>query len=167
MVQSYYDNTGLYRKYGPDKATPKVAGEYRTYGQLREIECKIDLTTISSSSATPTILDDIAIVPKNARIQEVIVIGETAATSSGNGTIDIGFVKTDRVTELDYNGLVAAMAKTAVDTLGEQNNITVGSTAAGALIGTTLTDTGNLTANTNTAGYQTGVLKVKVRYYIP
>lgn len=167
MVQSYYDNTGLYRVYGPDKATASKAGEYRTYGDLREINFKIDLTTVSSSSAAPTILDDNCVVPKGARIHQINVIGETAATSSGNGTIDIGLVNTDRTTELDYNGLVAAMVKGSVDSTGENNALNVNSTYAGALIGTTTTATGNLTANTNTAVYQTGVLRCRLFYYIP
>ncbi|SRR5258707_617837 len=163
---SWFNVDKLLLKFGTEKAVPTVAGEYRTYTALHEVEVKVDLTTISSSSTTPTILSDVLTIPKNSRIQEIVVIGETAATSSGNGTIDIGLIQnSDRATEIDFNGLVAAMPKTAVDSLGEQNTINVNSTSVGALVGTTVTQIGLLCANTNTAIYQTGVLKVKVRYY--
>lgn len=169
MVQAWNNNDKLYLKYGPDKATPAGAGELRTYGSNHEWEVKIDLTTLTSS---PVVIDDNTKIPSGYRVQEIVVIGETAATSGGSATLDIGVGKRDTagsttLTEIDYNGFVAALAKTSYDAAGEQNTINIGSTGAGALIGTNLTDTGYITANFNTAAFTAGVVKVKIRAYRP
>src|SRR4051812_34591494 len=102
---SKYDNDGLLRKYGTEKATATTAGEYRTVGAIREIEVKLDLSTINTS--TQTILADTTFFPKE-RIEEVVIEVQTAAASSGTGTLDVGLISTDRSTEIDYDGFIAA-----------------------------------------------------------
>lgn len=163
MVQAWDDNTGLHRVYGPDKAIPAAGGEIKRFDQLHEIDLKIDLTKLTSS---PVILENNTFLGK-VRFHEVVVIAETAATSSGSATLDIGLQNTDRTTELDYNGLVAAQAKTTLTPAGTQTVSNVGSTYAGALLGTTTTQIGYLTANYNTAAFTAGVVQVKIRYYYP
>lgn len=153
----------LYLKYGTERATANKVGEYRTNASLREVEATIDLTTLTAS---PVIISDVTFFPL-ARFEEVVIVATTAATSSGSATLDIGFQRTDRSTELDYNGLVAALAKTAYDAAGEKNTINVGSTGAGALLGTTTTNVGYLTANYNTAAFTAGIIKVRIRFMIP
>lgn len=164
MANSYLDKDGLLRQYGTAKAVPEIAGEYRTTGDERVIEFELDLTTLTSS---PVIISNTLRFPSaNMFIKDVEVMARVAATSSGSGTIDIGLQKADRTTELDYNGLVAAMPKGNVDSVGEINTFTsTTGTYGGALLGTTLTDVGSyLTANYNTAAYQTGIVRVKVRF---
>lgn len=169
MVQVWYDADGLNHFYGVDKATPAKAGETKKYDQSHEWEVKIDLTTLSTSAQT--IIDDFTWLPKGYRVQEVVIIAETAATSGGSATLDFGLSRTDArsssPTELDYDGLIAALAKTAIDAAGEQNTITVGSTGAGALIGTTLANDGVFVAKAGTAVFTAGVVKIKVRAYRP
>jgi hypothetical protein len=164
MVNAWYDNTGLYRKYGTDKATPHIAGEYCTYGDTREVEVTLTLPSLGSSAS---IVDDTVVIPAGARIEEVSIVAHTAATSSGSAVLNIGLSRTDRTTELDYDGLVAALAKTAYDAAGEKTTINVGSTGAGALIGTTLAYTGHITADYDTAAFTAGVIRVRIRYYMP
>lgn len=164
MVQSWDNADGLHLTFGPDKATPTTAGEFKTYGELRTTEIKIDLTTLAIT--TPTIFGNTQIFPK-CRIEEVVVDVQTAATSSGSGTIDFGFIKaSDRKTpvELDYNGLVAAEVKGTYDTAGKKVTYINGTSKAGALIGTTTTDVGYFCANVNTAVYQTGVVYVRIKW---
>lgn len=160
MVQSYTDRSNLYRLYGPDKATPTKVGEYCTTGSLREIRARIDLTTLGTARS---IIGDVTLVPK-MRIEEIEIVVLTAATSSGSGTLNIGVVREDRTTTYDDDGFVAALALTALDAAGEKTVIRVGSTSAGALLGTTLANPGLLCADYDTGAYQTGVIEVSIRY---
>lgn len=169
MTQTYYDNAGLLRKYGPDKATAKAAGEYHIYGKFHEIECKI---TLANLTQTEVILDDLVVIPKGARIQSVELMTETAGAT---GTaIDVGLIKTDRTTELDYNGLLAASPLAVFDLAGERTvytaatTVPASATGTGALIGTTLTDNGHISASmTDATAFTAGVVWVTVRYFMP
>lgn len=159
---SWMNNDGLYIQYGTTKSTPNVAGEYVTTGALREVEMKIDLTALGTS---PVIISDTTIFPKSCRIEEVEVVTHTAATSTGAAVLNIGFQALDRSTEVDYDGLVAALALTSIDLAGEKTVIRVGSTSAGALLGTALSNPAYLTADYDTDNYDTGVIYVRVRFY--
>lgn len=159
---NWMNGDGLYVEFGTTKATLGVAGEYKTYGELREILVDIDLTTIGS---TPTILDNNLKFPTGVRIQEVVVVAHTAAVSGGSSTLDIGLVKEDRTTAISATGIVAALPKASYDAAGEQNTITPGATNGGALLGTVTSDVGYLTANWNTAAFTAGDVRVRIRYY--
>lgn len=159
---SWYNNDGLYLKFGTEKTVTTTAGEYVTNGNLREIEF---LITLSSLASTPTILSDIVSFPTSMIIQEIVVTAQTAATSGGSATLDIGLQKRDRSTELDYNGFIAALPLASIDATGEQTTFTPGATYAGALMGTSTSDVGYLTANYNTAAFTAGVARVRVRFY--
>jgi hypothetical protein len=163
---SYSSPDGLLLKFGTEKAVAQKAGEYRTNGRLHEVECKITLTALADAAAIPT-GTDLVLFPSGARIEEIEVVGETAATSAGSAVLNIGLVREDRTTAYDDDGFVAALAKTAIDAAGEKNVIRVGSSGAGALIGTTLANKGYLSANYDTAAFTAGVVVVTVRYYIP
>lgn len=162
MVQSWFNSDGLQLKFGPDKATVGRGGEPRDNGSLRVVEVKIDLTTLGTAAA---IIDDNIFFPKNVRIEEVEIVAETAATSSGSAVLNVGLQRLDRSTQLDYDGLIAALAVTAYDAAGEKNVIRVGSTGAGALIGTTTTQPCYITADYDTAAFTAGVVIVRIRYY--
>ena len=157
---TWLDNDGLYHKYGTTKTTANVAGEFQTLGALREIEVKLDLTTLTSSAV---IISDVTFFPK-MRIEEVVIEVQTAATSSGTGTLDVGLIKTDRTTEIDYNGLIAAETTADLDTAGKKITYIYGTSKAGALIGTTTTSVGHITANYNTGAFQAGVVYIRIRY---
>lgn len=164
---TYLNADKLYRKYGTSQAgataTGNQGGKLHSVGALNTAEFIIDLTTLST---TPTIIEDNFVFPKNARIESVEVVAHTAATSAGAATLDIGLVQqTDRSTAIDADGLVAAMAKTAIDTSGEKTTLVVGGTGAGALIGTTNATPGLVTANYGTAAFTAGVLRVRINWY--
>lgn len=164
MVQAWLDNAGLYQKYGVDQTTTSSAGEYENDGQYREVEFKIDLTTLSQ---TETILDDNVVIPAGMRIAEIEVKTHTAAAT---GTaIDLGLIKTDRTTEIDYNGLLTAFVTATMNVAGEKYIYTVPNTAeAGALVGTTTAYTGHVTCSqTDATDFTAGVIYVKIRYYRP
>lgn len=165
----YKNNDGLYNEYGTARATPTTGGEYRNDGQLREIELKL---TLSDLTASEVIQSDTIFVPAGVRIQEVEVITQTAGAT---GTaIDLGLIRTDRSTEIDYDGLLAAMPIAAFNSDGERTIYTAvttvpsGATGTGALIGTTLSNVGYITASrTDSTAFTAGVLIVKIRYFKP
>lgn len=157
---TWYNNDGLNIKTGVTKGLPNTAGEFATAGALRVTEVKIDLTTLTS---TPAILSDVTFFPKSMRVEEVVATVETAATSSSSGTINVGLIRTDRSTEIDFDGFIAAEVKGSFDTLGKKVTYTNGVSKAGALIGTTTANVGYLCAS-STQAYQTGVIAVRIAY---
>jgi hypothetical protein len=161
---TWMNSDGLYIKFGTDEADHGVAGEYSTLGPQRMVEAKLTLT---EAALTAAIVDDNVWLPAGARIEKVEVIAETAATSGGAAVLNVGLQRQDRSTELDYDGLVAALALTAINAAGETNSLTPGSTGAGALIGTTLANAGYLTFDYDTAAFTAGVMKVRVYWSKP
>lgn len=161
---AYTTADGLRLKFGTEKATANKVGEYRTTGRLHEVQAKLTLTELGTASA---IFGDVTLFPSGVRIEEVEIVAETAATSGGAAVLNIGLIREDRTTALDADGLVAALAITAYDAAGEKTVIRVGSTGAGALLGTTLANKGYLVADYDTAAFTAGVIVVTVRYYVP
>lgn len=163
MAETWLNSDGLYIKYGRKQDTKARAGEYEYDGDLHLIEALFNAVDLGSSS---TIIDDTVTVPNGARIYEVHVIAETACTGSG-AVLNVGLIDQDRSTALDADGLVAGQILTTLDAAGETTKNVVGSTYAGALIGTTLTNTGLICADYDTAAFTAGKIAVKIFYYFP
>lgn len=167
---TWMDNTNLYRKFGTTKTTAHTGGEYRNNGLLREVEVKI---TLANLTQTETIQDDTVFIPAGARIQSVEILTQTAAAT---GTaIDVGLIRTsDRTTEIDYNGFLAAAPLAVMDLAGERTvytaatTVPAGATGTGALIGTTTANIGHISASmTDATSFTAGVVFVKILYYVP
>lgn len=160
---SWTDNDGLHRKFGVDKTTGTKSGEYVTTGALREVEVKLNLADLTQ---TETVVSDVTFIPAGARIAEVKVITTTAAAT---GTaIDVGLIRTDRTTELDYNGFLAAFPTASMSAAGETLVLTQGSSNVGALVGTTLANVGYITASmTDATAFTAGAIVITIKYYIP
>jgi len=128
----------------------------------------IDLTALpTQASGNKQIILENCVIPNGAFIEQVDVV-VTKETTGTNANLDLGFVKTDRSTELDFNGLLAAAdAFNAGTDLGTITTYTVGTTEAGALIGTQLGFDGILTANPETADWTAGVIEVRIYWSIP
>lgn len=175
MVQSWNNADNLYLKYGPDKATAKKAGEYRKFGDLHEWKVTINLADLTQ---TETIIDDTVVIPKGYRIQEVELLTETAGAT---GTaIDVGLARrvtagATTLTEVDYDGLIAAAPIANHNADGERTVFTAvttvpaSATGTGALIGTTLSSTGNMVSAscTDATLYTAGKVHVFIRAYRP
>lgn len=160
---NWLNNDGLYLKFGTSKATPATAGEYLypRDGGTRVVEALIDLTTVGAS---PAVIEDNLFFPANMFIEQVEIVTETAATGTG-AVLNIGFMSTDRSTEIDFNGLIAAAPQTDMTPAGEKKVYNVGSTDAGALIGTTIgSNPGYLCADYDTAAFTAGKIRVRVYY---
>lgn len=161
----WLNSDGLYVKFGTAEATAGAAGETNIAGDRREIVVTIDDLTVLTTTAGGTILDDHVWVPKNARIEEVEVEVKTAATGA-TADLNVGLIRSDRSTELDFNGLVAAADVATLDAAGKRLNLITGSTAAGALIGTTLAYNGLFCADWDTAAFTAGAVRIRVKYFM-
>lgn len=159
---TWTNSDGLHLKFGTDKSESNYAGEYVTTGELREVSLRITLTDLADASA---IMSDKVFFPKNARIEEVELVTHTAATSGGAAVLNIGLVQaSDRSTAIDTDGFVAALALASFNSAGEKVVLRVGSTSAGALIGTTNSTVGYIVADYDTAAFTAGEIDVRVRY---
>ena len=154
-----WTNNGMTRKYGPDRTIPQTAGEYRTVAELREIEVKIDLTKLTQ---TETVQSDTVFFPKGMKIEQIDIFVDTAAATGI--AIDLGLVKSDRTTEIDYDGFLAAMP-TATLAAGAKVTLVKGGTNVGALVGGTTTSVGYITCSATTAtAFTAGSIRVRIRY---
>lgn len=161
---AWTNNDGLYVRFGTEQGTVTTAGEYPTpTAGMHVTEARITATGLGTASA---IVANTTVIPSGATIHKVEVIAETACTSGGSAALNIGLHRLDRTTAIDADGLVAALALTAIDTLGETSELVKGSTGAGALIGTELANPGLLVADYDTAAYTAGEILVKVYWYI-
>ena len=161
---TWTNNDGLRIKIGRTEANVTQGGEYNVTGPDHVVEVRFNLTSLGTATA---LLEPGIIIPKGARIDEVVVISETAATSGGAAALNIGLVRLDNTTAIDEDGLVAALALSAINVAGEENELTAGVTGAGALVGTTLANAGKLVADYDTAAYTAGTVLVRVRFYVP
>jgi len=176
---TWTNSDGLYIRYGADEAEVAVGGQLRTEGSLHEIEAVLPYTDFDSATPSlPHSTDSLGVViPEGARIEEIETVVETAFTSSGtigSSTFSVGLKKaSDRSTELDHDGLTTASATGTVlglATVGTKTVTRVGSTGAGALLGTTLAENGVLVvANTAHASHPhtAGKVRVRIRYFFP
>ena len=99
-------------------------------------------------------------LPDDAIIRSSTIIVIEAFTSGGAPTLDFGLKEEDG-TEIDHNGLFAAVALADLDTIGKEV------TGAGALIGTQLSANGFGSVNVNVADYTAGKALVLVDYVLP
>lgn len=164
----WLNNDGLYVKTAGEEGQVAKGGTYRSIGPLQITEVKLDLTVdaTATSAIVGTALGQGGVfIPDGSFIERVEVVAEIAATSGGSATLDVGIVRRDRTTAVDIDGLVAALALTAIDTAGEYANLVKGSTGAGALIGTSITNGGYIVANRNVANFTAGKITVRVYWY--
>lgn len=144
---------------GDDRITH--GGEYPGAGEYRVIEVEFDIVDVGTSA---TILDEDIIVPRNSRIEQVELVSETAFATITS--LDIGLIRLDGTTELDYDGLIDGAP--VADFAADSNKVTYiqGSDEHGALIGTTTAYPGLFTAlRVGSAGTGHGILRVKL--YVP
>jgi hypothetical protein len=159
---TWMNNDGLFIKFGDDEGRAGRGGQYADSGEPGQnvIELDVTLTSLTTSAA---IQSDVAFIPSGARITKVEIYNVTAATSGGTPTIDIGLIRRDRTTELDYDGLIDGAALSTFNAVGETVAVnTAGQTAVGVLLGTTLTNSGYITVLRDATAFTGGVIKVRV-----
>lgn len=160
---TWTNSDGLHIKYGQTEGEAGIGGAYAEGGAGQNV-VEVDIT-LADLTTTAAIQDDNIFIPAGAFISKIEVIATTAATGA-TAALNIGLQRRDRSTELDYDGLVAALAVTAIDAAGETNTITDGGTGAGALVGTELAYSGYITADYDTAAFTAGVVKVRIYWVV-
>lgn len=165
-----YVSDGLLQRFGANEAQVTRGGTYAAVEGGRHIaQVSIGLADLpTAASGDEQILADNVIIPAGAFIEKVEVLVTKEPTTSGAPNLDLGLVRLDRSTELDFNGLLAAADafETGTD-LGTLVVYDTTTTESGALVGTKLTNAGLLTASADTADWTAGVLQVRVYYSFP
>lgn len=172
LLPNYWDNADGLRVPFPGSAGTVIRGGERDFDGRHETFVVIDLTKLpTQASGNQQIVLENVYFPVGAFIEnvEVVVLKETTGASAN---LDLGFVKSDKTTELDFNGLLAAAdAFNGGTDIGGvfKYAITDGTltTEGGALIGTKLAYNGLLTANAETADFTAGIVEVRVHWFIP
>lgn len=173
----WVNGDGLAVKFDRDKAA-KPAGGAISKSDKHLIEFEIGYA--QALTATPTILNPETgsygvMVPEGLRIEAIEITAETAFTSSGTigtSTLVIGLKKwSDRTTELDHDGFTTtSFVGSRLDAAGERTYVEVGSTGAGALLGTTIAENGIIVvSNSQHAShpYTAGKALVRIFGYYP
>ena len=161
---TWLNDDGLYIRYGTDEGVSTTAGTYPTMvSGMHVTELVIaDMTTLSTTDA---IQANTTIIPSGAFIQKVEILVDTAVTGA-NAILDIGLIRLDRTTELDYNGFVASAPVADFATAGNVVTYTQGSDEHGALIGTELAYAGLITASeADSNAFTAGAIRVKIYWY--
>ena len=176
------NSDGLTVKLGADEAAVAKGGEIMTSSGIHSIV--FDVLAADLRSATVAILGSVGtdysgsfgiVVPEGARILGLDVLTKTAFTSTGtigSATIEFGLIKdSDRSTELDYDGFTTtSFVGSRIDAVGERTYIEIGATGVGALVGTTLSESGVISVRAAahaTHPLAAGVLRCRLDYFYP
>lgn len=167
-TNEWVNSDGQLVLFGTDKARPSRAGEYSRLDDGQHlVSVMVDLALLTTGNQT--ILDNTVTIPNGAFITKVrATVIEEPTDGAGTANLDFGLIDQNRTTEIDFNGfLAAADAFNAGTDLGRIVEYTLGTTEAGALVGTQITNTGLLCANAETAVFTDGTLKLDVEFYMP
>lgn len=159
---------GLVVKLGTIEGQSGRAGVYRELlGGQHIVEVAVNLIDVGVTDGG-TVLDYNTIIPKGANIQKVEV--ETLAAVTGtNAVLNIGLIRTDMTTELDFDGLgtAAALTQTAMAAKGTVLTYIKGTSNAGALVGAAaLANNGILVADYNTAAFTAGRIAIRIYWSV-
>ena len=165
---SWLNADSLFLKFGTQKAVPEIAGEFLSYGQTRDVEVLVDLTStnvnqywstasspvgfgVTNAANSPLIISDTEIFPASITtgsklfIESIEVITLTGMTvGSGATGISLGVISANDRATIPSGGstaLVNALANASFTTTGQKVILTTGSTSAGGYIGTAATAT--------------------------
>lgn len=168
---TWKNNDGLYQKYGPTEVVPAVVGEILAgQGDVHQIEVDLTYDLISSAtSGNPTIINDTVIVPKNAFIERVqTVCLEAWDSASDNFVLNVGLIRLDRSTEIDYEAFIKALPQASMDPPGDTQEIIIGHTYVGDKVGsvTSTTYPGLITADYSTGAPTAGRSTIRIFYRI-
>lgn len=163
LYPNYWDNgDGLRVKFPGSARTLARGGDYSTT-TLHITEVFVPLASLATADIT-IVLENF-VFPNGALIESVETLVTKETTTGGSPTFDFGFIKTDRATELDYNGLLAAVTAIGDGTdLGEKVTYVKGTSGAGALMGTQLAFDGILCANVNSTTFSAGTVRCRVSW---
>lgn len=163
---TWINSDGLVVKLGTAEAVATRIGEFAEVSDgWHTYEAHLKYTDLAAFG-TKTVLDYYVKMPSGMYIERVAVFVKTAFTSAGSATLDFGLERAldNGVTEIDSNGIIAAVPKATLS-VGAIVDLVKGSTYAGALIGTVTDATyaGLFSATAGTANFTAGEATIMVK----
>lgn len=178
-MATWMNSDGLFIRYGTDESD-QPRGAHRKVPGTGEHVLEMNIAYTDMASATPALLGaasattdgSATVLPKGAKVTGVETIVTTAFTSSGtigSSTFVLGTKKSsDRTTELDHDGILAAGATGTVLGLATVGTtVRTGATGRGAHFETALSEEGLIVASNSAHAshpYTAGAARVRVFY---
>ena len=155
-MATWTNEDGLLLRFGVDRAAERVDG----IAQRKVQQLVVDLPSAAALTDTDTaaVAGDVTFIPAGANILSAVFVVDTAFTSSGSGTLDIG-LKQAAGTNIDDNGIDSAVAVAA---LGARQGVL----CDGAMIGDKLEFDSYVMFTYDTAVFQTGAGRLIIEFMV-
>lgn len=151
------NDDGLEVRFGLDRTTEQPSGN--TSAEEKVLVWKLaDATEVGATDAAAAAGDE-AFIPAGAIIKDAYFVVDTAFTSGGSATLDIGLKTLDAGT-IDTDVIDAAIALTAIDA---DNDVIA---CDGSVIGTRIAEDRAISVTYNTAAFTAGAGKLVVKYIL-
>lgn len=161
------NSDGLSIRYGTSQGQVGVMGSPAQSGAYKSLVIDfgyqdLDAYTVSNSffGGTPD-----CFIPAGASVVSAKVVVTTAFDSGSTATLGLGFVKYDG-TEIDYDGIDATIAESALDTIGKTVACD-GALIAGSGGAVLLTHDAYPSYDVGTATYTVGQARLEIVYFKP
>lgn len=147
---------GLLERKGTLNLETSEGGFYTVKGNIKQFEHKLFWDNLPDTNAITGTQEQA--IPANAVIQRAYLVVDTAFTSGGLTTLDIGLKQADG-TAIDATGIDVAIAKA---TLAQDAVVA----CDGALIGTRITADGFISTTTTTGPWTAGEATLVIEYLV-
>tara|TARA_R110000803_G_scaffold117369_1_gene185917 strand:- start:217 stop:705 length:489 start_codon:yes stop_codon:yes gene_type:complete len=158
---SWTNSDGLYVRFGTEKAEVAAGGSFASNTGSTVLE--IDLVFGDFLTAA-SVVDYNQTIPSGAFIEKIEIMTTTACVGS-TCVVNVGLIRKDLTTELDYNGLIAALPITSFNAAGETVTVENGHAQVGALVGTATANAGIVTVDWDTAAMTAGAVTMRIFYH--
>lgn len=160
-MATWVNNDGLERRYGTDSAPESLTGEYHYDGPVKLIEIKFDYTDLPAVASNSVIIGDNFTLPKGSIVEKVEIFCDVDMDSAGDAmTLNVGWIDTDRSSNVDVDAFVVAATQTELNTGGSNVAGWVGAEVGGAKTTTAKLLTWEVDTAAATAG--SGVIRLYV-----
>lgn len=117
---AWTNSDGLPVRFHREEGTVNVSGRVPAADTtVNRVLWKLDYSKFNGTTGTQYETPSTVFIPKGATLVRATLVVTTGFTSGGSATLDIGLQQKGG-TEIDNDGIDAAIAKTAIDTVGEQ-----------------------------------------------
>lgn len=160
------NSDGLNILYGTEQGTTQMIGSPTQAGAYKTIVIDIDADYLNAHTVADDYFEIVpaTFIPAGASITSATLTVTEAFDSGGSATLDLGFLKSDG-TELDYDGIDATIAETALDTIGKVVACD-GALIADSTGAVLLTDDAYPSYGVNTVTFTTGKGKLVIQYFV-
>lgn len=160
-MSTWINDDGLVVKFGATEAEDRNVGAYNVEGERNILEVILDFNEMPAVADGSVILNDHFQIPTGAHIEAVEIVDYVDFVGA-TATVNVGTIDTDRTSNADVDGLVAAATIAELNAGGENTAGWVG-----AQVGTTLTANKLLTWEVDTAALTAGLATVRIKWSVP